>query len=112
MLICFILFFVVSGTVSFAVSAQLDDPTRPPGYALKIPGQKRAAAEIRYTLYLVQISASRRSAIINNRFVEMGGYVNGAKVIDIYPSSVKLKKKGKIFTIKMLSQGIKKTKTN
>jgi len=112
MLISFIFAFVVPCSVSFAVSAQLDDPTRPPGYALNIPGKKKVAVETRFRLYMVQISASKRSAIINNRYVEMGGFVNGAKVIGIYPSSVKLKKKGKTFTIKMSSHGIKKTKTN
>jgi len=83
--------------VSLAGAAQLDDPTRPPGYALRIPGQKKAPIATRYTVSLIQISASKRSAIINDRHVQMGGYVNGAKVIGIYASSVNLKKNGKDF---------------
>lgn len=92
-----------------AVQAQLDDPTRPPGYRLVLPGGKKAATAIRFSLSSVRISSTRRTAIINDRTVEVGDKVNSAKVIAIYPSSVKLKKLGKIFTIRLLSRIAKKT---
>ena len=107
--------FVVVGCV-FAmsissVSAQYDDPMRPPGYRLIKPGKNPIAFERRYALSFVQISSLRRSAIINDRLVGVGSRVDGAKVIAIEPSSVKLKKNGKVFTVKLLSKNIKKSVT-
>ena len=91
-----------------AVQAQLDDPTRPPGYRLVLPGGKKATASTRFLLSSVRISSARRTAVINDRLLEVGNRVNGAKVVAIYPSSVKLKKQGKIFTIRLLSRISKK----
>ena len=89
--------------------AQLDDPTRPPGYRLVLPGGKKAAATtIRFSLSSVRISSTRRTAVINDRMVEVGDKVNGAKVLAIYPSSVKLKKQNKVFTVRLLSRISKK----
>lgn len=98
--------------VPVAVQAQLDDPTRPPGHRLVLPGGEKASstAAITYTLSSVFISPMRRSAIVNDRSVELGDIINGAKVVEIYPSAVKLKKQGKIFTIRLVSQVIKKSR--
>ena len=92
------------------VLAQLDDPTRPPGYRLVLPGGKKASTKSYYSLSSVQISKMRRTAIVNDRSVETGDVVNGAKVIAIYPSSVKLEKQGKTFTVRLLSQAVKKVR--
>lgn len=97
--------------VPIAIQAQLDDPTRPPGHRLVLPGGKKAATTDRFSLSSVRISSTRRSAIVNDRSVESGDMVNGAKVVAIYPSSVKLKKQGKIFTVRLVSQIMKKTRT-
>lgn len=98
--------------VPIAIQAQLDDPTRPPGHHLVLPGGKKAATTDRFSLSSVRISSTRRSAIVNDRSVESGDMVNGAKVVAIYPSSVKLKKQGKIFTVRLVSQIMKKTRTH
>ena len=90
--------------------AQLDDPTRPPGHRLVLPGGEQAAAGMRFSLSSVRISSIRRSAIINDRSVETGDVINGAKVVAIYPAAVKLKKQGKIFTVRLVSNSIKKTR--
>ena len=95
--------------LSTNVLAQLDDPTRPPGYRLVLPGGQKASTKSHYLLSSVRISKMRRTAVVNDRSVETGDVVNGAKVIAIYPSSVKLSKQGKAFTIRLLSQVIKKT---
>lgn len=92
------------------VQAQLDDPTRPPGYRLALPGGKTASAGIAYSLSSVRISATRRTAVVNDRSVETGDTVNGAKVVAIYPSVVKLKKQGKIFNVRLVSRAVKKTR--
>lgn len=106
-----ILAVCLCGLISFPVIAQLDDPTRPPGHRLILPGGKKAATAIPFSLTSVRISSSRRSAIVNDRSVETGDIINGAQVIAIYPSEVKLKKQGKIFTVRLLSQVVKKTRT-
>ncbi len=88
--------------------AQLDDPTRPPGHRLALPNGQKVVT--RYVVSSVRLSATRRSAIINDRSVEIGDTVNGARVIAIYPSSVKLKKQGKFFTIRIFSRIAKKNR--
>ena len=93
------------------VHAQLDDPTRPPGYRLVLPGGKKSGKSVtHYRLSSVYISPTRRAAVINDRTVEAGEYVFGAKVIAIHASAVTMKKQGKVFTVKLLSQIIKKTR--
>lgn len=107
----FILTVCTFGLVSFSVQAQLDDPTRPPGHRLVLPGGKKVATATRFSLSSIRISATRRTAVVNDRSVELGDTINGAKVVAINPSSVKLKKKGKVFSVKLLSQVVKKTRT-
>lgn len=93
-------------------SAQLDDPTRPPGYRLALPGGKKVSTTNYFKLSSVKISSSRRSAIINDRTVEVGENINGARVVAINSSTVKLKKQGKIFSIRLISRIAKKIRTN
>ena len=104
----FSILLVVMMTLSMTVQAQLDDPTRPPGYRLVLPGGQKAASKIYFSLSSVRISPTRRSAVVNDRSVEAGDTVNGAKVVAIYPSAVKLKKKGRIFTVRLVSSISKK----
>lgn len=106
----YMLVFSILTLSTFSASAQMDDPTRPPGYKLVVPGKKKIATRRWYSLSMVQISAIQRTAVVNDRFVRIGDVVNGAKVIGIYPSAVKLKRKGKVFTVKLLSKMIKKKK--
>lgn len=101
---------VIFSFVTTTVQAQLDDPTRPPGHRLVLPGGKKTATIQRFLLSSVRISSTRRSAIVNNRFVESGDIINGAKVVAIYPSAVKLKKQDKIFIVRLVSQLVKKTR--
>ena len=108
--ICF-LFISLPLTMKVA-SAQLDDPTRPPGYRLVLPSGKKIPSTNYFILSSVRISSSRRSAIINDRTVEVGENINGAKVLAIYPSTVKLKKQGKIFSVRLISRITKKARIN
>ena len=101
-------FMLAFSFASMAAQAQLDDPTRPPGYRLVLPGGQKAVGSIGFSLSSVRISPTRRSAIVNDRSVETGDTVNGAKVVAIYPSTVKLSKQGKVFTIRLVSSISKK----
>jgi len=93
---------------AFSVQAQLDDPTRPPGFRLALPGGKTSATTNYFSVSSIRLSATQRIAIINDRTVETGDRVNGAKVVAIYPSAVKLKKQGKIFTVRLITRLSKK----
>lgn len=102
---------LVLSIMPITLQAQLDDPTRPPGHHLFSPsGKKSSSTPVYYSLSSVRISSARRSAIVNDRSVETGDLINGAKVVAIYPSSVKLKKQGKIFTVRLISPIMKKTR--
>ncbi|MFK5914178.1 MAG: hypothetical protein QM484_07370 [Woeseiaceae bacterium] len=103
-----LIILIASFNIPLLAYAQLDDPTRPPGYRLILPSGKTAAKEIGFNLSSIRISASKRTAIINDRSVVVGDKVNGASVIGIYPSDVKLKKYGKLFTVRLLSRISKK----
>ena len=105
-----IFIFLILNITPVSIYAQLDDPTRPPGHKLILSNGKKQASTKYFSLTSVRISIARRSAIVNDRNVESGDIVDGAKVIAIYPSAVKLKKKGKLFTIRLISQLTKKTK--
>lgn len=102
---------MVFSLLSFTAQAQLDDPTRPPGHRLILPGGKKASTVASFTVSSVRLSSTRRTAIINDRSVETGDIVNGAKVVAIYPSAVKLKKQGKVFTVRLISRIMKKIRT-
>ena len=108
--ITIVFFLMLLAVMPITIKAQLDDPTRPPGHRLVLPGGKKSDAAIPFILSSVRISATRRSAVVNDRAVESGDMVNGAKVVAIYPSAVKLKKQGKIFTVRLVSQISKKSR--
>ncbi len=92
----------------WAVQAQLDDPTRPPGHQLATPGGKKKVASDRFWLTAVRISGSQRLAEINDELLEVGDSVNGAKVLAIYPAAVKLQRNGRSFTLRLVTRMKKK----
>lgn len=85
----------------------LDDPTRPPGYPL--PSSKGGASGPVWHVSAIRIAAKSKSAIINGRSVAVGNRVNGATVINIEPTEVRLKKAGKEFTVRLFAHSVKKT---
>lgn len=93
-----------------SAQAQLDDPTRPPGYHLATPGGKKTSNQFR--LSSVYISAQRKTATLNGRRVEVGDTVNGAKVEAILPGEVRLSQNQKIITVRLIPNSIKKQITS
>lgn len=85
----------------------LDDPTRPPGYAL--PSSKGGASGPFWHVSAIRIAAKNKSAIVNGRTVSVGNRVDGATVIDIEPTEVTLKKAGKQFSVRLFAHSVKKT---
>jgi hypothetical protein len=90
------------------VQAAMDDPTRPPslGAAKSAPSAGKHKRP-RWLLSSTLIAAERRSAVIDGRVVVRGDRINGATVVTIEPGSVRLRARGKEFTLLMLEKNIK-----
>jgi len=86
-------------------AAALKDPTRPPGYAA---GGGRASHRPAWVLSQTLISPGRRLATINGRRVSVGEWVRGAVVVEILPTEVKLRRKHRTFSIKLLPGRVKR----
>lgn len=86
----------------------LDDPTRPPTIKAKssyVSGKKSRGS--RWILHSTLVSSGRRTAVINDRVVAQGDRINGATVVSIEPSMVRLRAKGREVTLVMLKKNIK-----
>ncbi|MEW6647558.1 MAG: Type II secretory pathway component [Pseudomonadota bacterium] len=84
----------------------LDDPMRPPGSAAFAAGAASGAPQ--FVLSSTLIARERRSAVINGRSVGVGDHVNGARVIEIQPSQVRLQHQGRQLTLSLLPVAVKK----
>ncbi|GAB4303394.1 MAG: hypothetical protein Kow0096_25430 [Thiohalomonadaceae bacterium] len=100
-LLPFLLSFLVAGA-----AAALDDPMRPPGSAAFSAGAASGASQ--FVLSSTLIARERRSAVINGRSVGVGDHVDGARVIEIQPSQVRLQHQGRRLTLSLLPVAVKK----
>lgn len=102
-----IFLLLVPATIRVAQAEVLDDPMRPPGYALagagKKPGTKKG-----WHLSVIRIDAHRRFAIINGRTVEVGMWVNKARVVEILPQQVRLESPQGLLSIRLVKTRVKK----
>lgn len=89
-----------------ALASRLADPTRPPGYA--IAGASRSAHRRAWNLSQILIAPDRRRAVINGHSVSKGDYIGGARVVEILPSEVKLRRKDRAFSIRLLPGRVKR----
>lgn len=99
---------IVLGVLWISPLQALEDPTRPPTADAKtsyVTPKKNKRS--RWTLHSTLVSSSRRTAVINNRVVSLGDRINGATVVSIQPSSVRLRAKGREVTLVMLKKNIK-----
>lgn len=72
-------------------AALAGDPTMPPGWAQPaVPATTRGEPVV-LTLQQVLIRGGSAVAVINNQLVRTGDYVDGAKVVAISASSVRVK---------------------
>jgi len=101
------LLLIAPVTTQATQAGVLDDPMRPPGYALAGTG-KKVAAKKGWRLSAIRIDANRRFAIINGRVVEIGAWVNRAQVLEILPQQVRLKGPQGLFSIKLVKTQVKK----
>lgn len=87
--------------------AAIEDPTRPPGMNMVTTPSDAIKSGPRWVLTSTLVSAGRRTAVINDRVVSKGDRVNGATVIDIQPSRVRLSASGRDVTLVMLKRNVK-----
>ena len=104
-----LLIIVVSATTLLLImplQAALKDPTRPPAIRVttSTPPEIRPP---RWMLKSTLLSAQRRTAIINDTVVSRGDRINGATVVSIHPSRVRLRTGGQDITLIMLKKNIK-----
>ncbi len=86
----------------------LDDPTRPPGYRLRTPGKPGAGRG--WHLSGIWIHEGRRLALINGRLVHPGQVVDGAKLVTVTPTAVRLRRGDRVLTLR-LQRNIKQATT-
>lgn len=83
------------------------DPTRPPTTTVTISVPSEKTRRPHWTLTSTLISEQRRTAVINDTVVSPGDHINGAKVISIKPSMVKLRIGKRNMTLVMLKKNVK-----
>ena len=105
-----IIIVLMLGLCSGQTMAQLDDPMRPPDMRL-VKGSGGSGVEGRFNAHLSStlITKGQRSAIINGRNVTVGDRVAGAKVMEIMPTEVVLRHKGRDHKVKLLPVSVKKS---
>lgn len=101
-LVCLTFFWHMS-----AFSAQLNDPTRPPGAYSVGKGRGMKAAPV-WILSSTLIAPTRRLATINGRTVGVGDRIRGAKVLHIEPAQVSLRKGGKLLVLRLAPHDFKR----
>jgi len=88
--------------------ASLEDPTRPPTVDVKrTTVMSTVSKRTRWTLSSTLVSSGRRTAVINDQVVSKGDRINGATVVSIQPSTVRLRNRGREVTLIMLKKKIK-----
>jgi len=90
-----------------SAQAALNDPTKPPTAHAKVYVSKKKDKRQRWVLSSTLVSAQRRTAVINDRVVAVGDHVNGARVVSIQPSAVRLRMGRREISLMMLKKKIK-----
>ena len=101
---------VVTAMYLFTVmplQAALEDPTRPPTATPTVYASPKKHSRPRWVLSSTLVSAQRRTAVVNDKVVARGDRINGARVISIEPSAVRLRVGRRDVTLMMLKKDIK-----
>ena len=73
------------------LQAALEDPTRPPTATAAAYATPKKHSRPRWVLTSTLVSGQRRTAVVNDRVVARGDRINGARVVSIEPSAVRLR---------------------
>lgn len=95
---------IVFSAVGFLSSelTHAGDPMAPPGLGPKPKAKSKSksnASRPEFRLAQILYSEQRKVAVINNRIVKVGDIIRGAKVTEIGPKKVTLKRKGKTLSL-------------
>jgi hypothetical protein len=88
-----------------AAEPPITDPTMPPGFS-SVGRDSVAGTPLK--LQSTRVSASSRSAVINDHIVSPGSRVGGATVISIEPGRVVLQRGKELVTLRMPSSQVKR----
>ncbi|OUS06753.1 hypothetical protein A9Q81_02405 [Gammaproteobacteria bacterium 42_54_T18] len=78
----------------------MNDPMQPPEYSVS-SGVIEEMMDGELDLQMILISPARKFAVLNNKTVKEGGEVSGVKIISIEKERVVVKRKGKIFDLRL-----------
>ena len=78
----------------------MKDPMQPPEYNVS-SGVVEEITDSELDLQMILISPLRKFAVLNNKTVKEGEVVSGAKIISIENERVVVKRKGKIFDLRL-----------
>ena len=81
-------------------SFAMNDPMQPPEYSVS-SGVIEEMMDSELDLQMILISPLRKFAVLNNKTVKEGGMVSGAKIISIEKERVVVKRKGKVFDLRL-----------
>lgn len=103
---------IAAGLLALSTAAPAEppvrDPTIPPGFAA-VAGDAPAKPGLR--LHSTRVSATSRSAVINDRFVTPGSKVAGATVLEIEPGRVLLERGTERITLRIKTPDVKRRAT-
>lgn len=91
--------------VAVAEGLPVTDPTRPPQ---TVSGVKAMSAFDSLLLYSTHVSATRKSAVINNQVVTTGSRIAGAMVTDIEQGRVSLRRGSEVIVLQLFPSPIKR----
>ncbi len=92
------IFFVLISMSGYAFS--MNDPMQPPEYSVS-SGAIEEMMDSELNLQMILVSPARKFAVLNNKTVKEGGVVSGAKIISIENERVVVKRKGKVFDLRL-----------
>ncbi len=81
-------------------SVAMNDPMQPPEYSIS-SGVIEEMMDSELDLQMILISPLRKFAVLNNKTVKEGGVISGAKIISIEKERVVVKRKGKVFDLRL-----------
>lgn len=87
-------------------AAEVRDPLRPPGAQARTAGSESRPVWI---LQTTLVSTEQKTAVINGRVVAEGGWISGARVIEIQPTWVRLRGEAGEFVIRQSKIALKKS---
>jgi len=99
---------VLAASATAQAEPPVRDPTIPPGFTA-VADDPAAGPALR--LHSTRVSATSRSAVINDRVVTPGSKVAGATVLEIEPGRVQLQRGAERITLRIKTPDVKRRAT-